>query len=183
MAMNPVPWKRLSDNFRGGKMPKTVLFVCTGNSCRSVMAEGLMKRMLADCQGDDNGSHCCPVGEVEILSAGTNTFPGIQPTMEAIEVMAERGIDVSLHQGVPLTAELIAAANLILVMEARHRDHICKLAPTAQNKVYLLTYFSSSPEERNTDVADPIGLSIEEYKRCADKISNCLEGLKQEIER
>lgn len=127
-------------------MPKdrTILLVCTGNSCRSVMAWGLLKEMLKGKQG------------YTIITAGTGTIRGMSPTKETIEVMSEQNIDVSQHRSQPTSQELLSKADLILVMEKRHKEILSRY-PGVQNKLHLLN--------ESGDIPDPIGRPLEFYRQ------------------
>ncbi len=135
---------------------KTILLVCTGNSCRSVMAAALLEKMLKG------------KGKYKINTAGTAAFKGTRATDEAIEVMSEEHIDVSKHLSQPLSNELVDAADLILVMERRHKEYILNHKPDARNKVHLLSEFGRPQEENklvDPDIPDPIGRPLDFYRK------------------
>jgi len=148
---------------------KSVLFVCTGNSCRSPMAEGLLKKYLSQLGK----------GDIEVKSAGMGALDGFTPTDETIEVMKKEGVDLSGFKSKALTKELVKEADLILVMEVKHKEQIRRIEPEAEGKTYLLKEFqmggkSSYPEDPN--VPDPIGKSLDYYKLS-------FEVIKDEIKR
>lgn len=126
---------------------KVILLVCTGNSCRSVMAAGLLKEML---EGK---------GKFKILTAGTSAVNGTPPTAETIQVMSGKKIDVSGHRSTPLTDEMINQADLILVMERRHKEFILQRVSEAKDKVHLLGEF---------DIPDPITGPLSFYHKVLD---------------
>ena len=161
-------------------MIKTILFVCTGNTCRSAMAEGIFKKILKE-RKEDNSSF-------NILSAGISALPGISPTPEAIKVMSEQGIDISQHHAQELRVELINKADLILVMANEHKEYIHKEFPFAQNKTFLLKKFtlnnkteSNQKNERNYEIIDPIGRKIEFYRIIARELKKNLEKILDNI--
>ncbi|MBV8216272.1 MAG: serine hydroxymethyltransferase [Verrucomicrobia bacterium] len=148
---------------------KTVLFVCTGNVCRSPMAEGLFERMIAERP------------DLRILSAGVSTYPGQPPSAHAVEVLAELGVDISQHRSRPLSEKVIDEADWIVAMTRSHLDSIIYLFPRAAEKVYLLREFE--PGAESLDVADPIGMGLEAYRAARDIIRNGLPGLMQFIDQ
>jgi protein-tyrosine-phosphatase len=136
---------------------KSVLFVCTGNSCRSVMAEGLLKKYLKET-GKDN---------IEVSSAGIAGMDGFRATEETIDAMRSQGIDMTGFKSRRLTKEMITASDLILVMEDVHRDFVLKLDPTAGPKTHLLKRFDSEDKRKypeGLNVPDPIGKPMDFYK-------------------
>lgn len=152
---------------------KTILLVCTGNSCRSVMAWGLLNQILTD------------KGDYHIITAGISAISAMPPTQETIQVMSEKGIDVSNHRSSLLTDEMLREADLILVMEARHKDNITSRLPEAQNKVHLLREFGRIKKENELfipDIPDPIGKSIDFYRKVSDIIKEGIERVVKKLE-
>jgi len=139
------------------KKYKNILFVCTGNTCRSVMAEGFFKKI---------GS----ASTYKVMSAGINAFEGISPTREAIVVMQEYHIDISNHKSKQLNNELLSAADHIFVMTNQHLNYIMKMNPLQKGKTYLLKEFASThknviPEKScKNEIIDPIGKGIDCYR-------------------
>jgi len=161
-------------------MIKTILFVCTGNTCRSAMAEGMFKKMLEERTKGNS--------KIEVISAGISALPGISPTFEAISVMFEQGIDISQHYAQELQEELIKKADLILVMTNEHKEYIHEEFPFAQNKTFLLKKFtinnkseSNQNNDRNYEIIDPIGRKIEFYRIIARELKNNLEKILDKI--
>ncbi|WP_437221742.1 Sua5/YciO/YrdC/YwlC family protein [Planctomicrobium sp. SH661] len=149
------------------------LFVCTGNTCRSPMAEAIFRKMLADhlhCREDELMDH----GFV-VISAGLAAYKGAPAAPESVELLYPDGIDLSAHESQPVTEELLFHCDHILTMTRSHRDAVLSSYPELSGQVRLL-----SP--RSEDVPDPIGAGIEEYRRCREMITKCLQHLLAEIE-
>jgi RpiB/LacA/LacB family sugar-phosphate isomerase len=136
---------------------KTILFVCTGNVCRSPMAEGLLRQALRD---DPN---------VRVLSAGLGALDGQPATEASVDVMIELGIDISRHTSQSLRVPLIEAADFIFTMTRQQQDAIQAIYPMAAEKTFLLREFENA-EVIGKDIADPIGQPIEVYRRTRDQI-------------
>jgi len=146
---------------------KSILFVCTGNSCRSVMAEYLLRDFLPD--RDD----------VEISSAGTGVFLHSSASKETLHVLQQEGIDASIHVSQPVTNILLNKSDLILVMTRSHRQQVLERLPAAENRVYLLREFHDEPlsTHLNLDIPDPIGKPAESYEECLIMIKEAIQKL------
>jgi len=143
---------------------KIILFVCTGNSCRSVMAKGLMEKKIRDAGRRD----------VEVLSAGIAIISGYKATHETIALMGREGIDVSGHFTRRINPEMIKKSDLILVMEKMHESRIVELIPQAKNRVFLLKEFAKI-EETSLDIEDPIGRPLAAYEQILYTIKEAIE--------
>jgi len=152
---------------------KTVLFVCSGNICRSPIAQGFLKKMLRDRLGEDSK-------EIQVLSAGLNAFEGYA-TGETLQVMRDEGMDLSNFRSKQLTLEMVEKADLILTMQRSHKFHVFALDPKAKDKTFTLKEFSGETEK--PDIADPYGRGIHAYKACAEEIKGSLNKAFEKILR
>ncbi len=143
-----------------------IVFVCTGNTCRSPMAEGALRAMIPDCRAD----------RVEIGSAGIAAVPGKRVTPLAAEVAARRGIDLASGRSRPFTEELARRADLIICMESSHRSAAEAVARGGRGKVVLLQDFLPPSDPMfGKDIPDPFGGSMEEYEETFHRIRRALE--------
>lgn len=155
-------------------MIRSILFVCTGNTCRSPMAQGMFKKILQEKEKN--------YYRYNIQSAGISAIPGMKPTDEAIKVMLEYGIDISQYKSQPLEEDLVKEADLILVMASEHQEYIQIRYPFAQNKVFLVKEFSQrkylnkvQKKDKKYDIVDPIGKPIDFYRIIANDLKVNLE--------
>ncbi|MEI6239415.1 MAG: Sua5/YciO/YrdC/YwlC family protein [Planctomycetia bacterium] len=138
-----------------------VLFVCTGNTCRSPMAETIFKQLVAErlgCRAEEVDRH-----GVVVASAGIAAWGGGAASAGAVEAMREFGADLSGHESQPVTDALVRQADIIWTMTASHRAAVLTQYPEAGGRTAVL-----SPDR--IDVIDPIGGPVATYRTCAEQI-------------
>lgn len=147
-------------------LKKRVLFVCTGNSCRSVMAKALFEKKLKE-KGRS---------EIEVFSAGVTAQTGAQATLDTKQLLEEEGIDVSAHTSQRVTEEILKRSDLILVMERFQEENLLTNYNFLKNRIYLLKEFSQINSEK-LEIEDPIGKGREVYRRAFAEIKSAVERL------
>ena len=141
---------------------KQILFVCTANVCRSPMAMGLLRERLRQ-DGLDS--------QVTVSSAGVYGMDGSPASQPGVEVLAERGIDISDHRAHTVAEREIAAADLVLVMEEAHRRTLFYNYPHLLGKIFLLSEMAGA----YGDIKDPYRKPKEEYERTVDELTALIE--------
>lgn len=137
---------------------KTILFVCTGNICRSPMAEGLMRHFLASRK------------DITVASAGVNAQRGNAASEAAVIALAEEGIDLRGFRSQPVSEELLERSTHIITMTRDHKRLLTLFFPEHESKIRLLGEFTRG----GGDVPDPIGQGVATYKRCRDVMKSAL---------
>jgi glycine hydroxymethyltransferase len=150
---------------------KTFLFICTGNICRSPMAEALFR-------------HATPGRtDYRAISAGLGAIDGQAPSAHSVRAMKEIGVDISRQRSRMLTAEMVKQADYILGMTHSHVDTVTLLYPQAAEKTFLLREFDDTLDPYEKDISDPIGGSYEVYLNCRDQIEQGIASLLRFVEQ
>ncbi|MDI6640865.1 MAG: hypothetical protein QME68_00950 [Elusimicrobiota bacterium] len=170
-----------------------ILLVCTGNTCRSVLAEGYFKKLIHDWSID----------WIEVKSAGISAMPHYKIPTVVLSLLKDENVDVSSHMPTPINKLIVDSSDLILVMDNTHKDEIYRRYPDAKDKVFLMKeyalYGRSAPEisfnnviprseaetvlsetNKNLEIFDPIGNPEEVYLERAKEIK---ETVKKVFER
>ena len=146
---------------RSAKLPVKILTVCTGNICRSPMAEGIFRRLLSGTPG------------LTVSSAGTHALIGNPATDFAVIAAAEKGIDISSHRARVVGPELIHESSFIFCMELFHVEAVLELDPSAGTKTFNLADFAGDGKMLKI-ISDPYGCSLREYRSCFADIDMCI---------
>src|SRR4029077_19384690 len=157
VCFNPTLFVRFASAIR---IVKNVLFVCTGNICRSPIAEGLFPGLIGNRK------------DIEVASAGVHAVRGQPPSLYAVQVCEADGVDISTQRSQPLTSELVDRATHIFAMTGVHLETIHMLFPHGAEKTFLLREFEEPGATCWRDVPDPIGMGRDVYETCAQTIKN-----------
>lgn len=143
-----------------------IVFVCTGNTCRSPMAEGLARQIFGS--------------EIQVESMGLAAWEGAEASSQAVTVMEERGIDLSSHRARPIVPEALAEADWIIPMTNAHGAQLKAAFPELAAKIKPLGAWSK--DGPLVDIKDPWGGSVEVYRDCALQIEKYLHLVKESLE-
>jgi len=148
---------------RNGKF--VIMFVCTGNTCRSPMAHGIMRSIVEREK----------LANVEVTSSGTGTLNGYPATSNAVMAAHKDGVDISDLHSDEISVEMVEEADLILVMAYEHYQLIVSVYPEAADRVFMLRAFPEREANRKLSVEDPIGADFDTYRGTYEEIKRELE--------
>ena len=146
---------------------KKIMFICTGNICRSAMAHYYMQKKIIDIGKGD---------EYLITSSGTYAVLGDKSTQNAIKAMKKYNADLENHRATPIQESDILDMDLIICMTKKHKDDILSMYPNLNNKVYTLKEYIE-PNTKYKDIDHPWGLSLNVYENCASEIVKYVDKL------
>ena len=139
-----------------------ILFVCSGNTCRSPMAEGIFNLKARQHKID-----------AAAFSAGVSAFPGMPVTEYAVEAAREKGADISAHTAAPVTEALLKSCSVALCMTSSHAMALKAAFPEYADKIRLLS---------RRDISDPFGGTLADYERAAGEIDEAVDALIKALE-
>lgn len=148
-----------------------IIFICTGNTCRSAMAEGLAKKAVAENKLD-----------VEIYSAGTFASKGEHASYNSIAIMKEYDVDIVTHTATPIEESDIQKMDLILCATISHKMQVIAKYPNLKDRAYTLKEYAELDNNgSNMNIGDPWGNDINTYRMCAAEISLCVDKIIEKI--
>jgi protein-tyrosine-phosphatase len=150
-------------------MSLKIFFICTGNTCRSPMAEGFLKHQLAP--------HRRP--SYTVLSAGIHALDGMPVAGNSVKVMLEKGIDISGHFSRYLRPSDVQEADLILTMTRNQKEYLVSLEPLERSKFFQLSEYAV--KNAGVDIPDPVGQDLDTYRSCRDLIDKYITILADKI--
>jgi len=155
---------------------KNILFVCTGNTCRSPYAHYQLESLVREKFGDG-------LEDINISSAGIYAFPGVSPPPNAIRAGKEMGVDISLHKSRAIHISMLESSDIVFCMTSRQKSHLISKYPWFEDKIFSLREYASGKEkealcdseEIDYDIPDPIGQGIEVYRSVYAEIRESIE--------
>ena len=146
-----------------------IMFICTGNICRSAMAEAILRKTAEE--KDKN---------IKAYSCGIFAENGAYPTREAIGTMKEYDIDLTEHRATNIRESNIKDMDIILCATIAHKNNVINMYPDLKDKIYTIKEYAGYPEN-NWDIKDPWGTGLETYRRCAGEIEDCIKKIMEKI--
>jgi len=140
-----------------------IMFICTGNICRSAMAHVMLEKKVKEKNRN-----------IQVYSCGVFAENGDVPTYEGIQVMKEYGIDLKNHRATHIRNSEIEEMDIILCATTSHKNNVINMYPHLKEKVYTMKEYAGY-DKRNMDIKDPWGYGIEVYRKCAGEIKECIE--------
>ena len=157
-------------------MKEKILFVCTGNTCRSAMAKGIFDKILKEKKLEDKFTCEC---------AGTMVYMNSPASLNAIEALKEKGIDISSHISKSVNEEMVRESDVTLTMGRNHKEYILTKYPFSEGKVYTLKEYANAIDNINNkkksdvlydiDINDPYASSLQVYRDTAKEIESSIE--------
>ncbi len=148
-----------------------IMFVCTGNTCRSAMAEGLAKKLVDEKKLDIN-----------VSSSGIFAMKGEHASFNSVAIMKEYDVDIVTHTATPIEESNIEKMDYIFGATYGHKSQIIARYPDLKDKVYTMKEFAGLSKDGNEmDISDPWGFDINTFRMCAAEISLCVDKIIEKI--
>ncbi len=151
---------------------KGILFVCTGNICRSAMAHHYLQKRLYDLKKEN---------DIFVSSCGTSAQNGERSTESAIQVMKKYDVDLVTHKATNMFDIDVTNYDLVLCMTEAHKYNFLTFFPKMDGKVFTLKEYVYGEDKDNIDISDPWGYGIKIYDDCAKEIVDCVDKLLEKI--
>ena len=150
-----------------------IMFICTGNICRSAMADIMMKEQIKNKNKEN---------EIEVYSCGTFAEDGDYASFNAIEAMEYYGIDLKLHRATNIRNSNIEEMDVILCATREHKRFVTQLYPQLKDKVFTMKEFANSGNDENDlDIKDPWGYGMPTFLECAKEIDIAVKKIMDKI--
>ena len=149
-----------------------VMFICTGNTCRSVMAKAIFEKILAE-EGIKN---------IEVYSSGIYAEDGDGPAMYAIETMKEINIDITGHRSINIKKSKIEEMDIILCSTLSQKLMVLQMYPNLKNNIFTIKeYANKENENEDLDIKDPWGYDLTIYRKCANELKKYLKKIANKL--
>ncbi len=146
-----------------------IMFICTGNICRSAMAHAMLLKKAKEQNKN-----------IEVYSCGIWAQTGDVPTYEGREVMKDYGIDISSHRATNIINSDIENMDVILCATYNHKRNVISMYPELKEKIFTIKEYAGYPEN-DLDISDPWGYGLDVYKKCAKEIEKCIEKILEKV--
>ena len=154
----------------GDKLKMKIMFICTGNICRSAMAEGYMKKVVKEQKLD-----------IDVCSSGIYGEEGCKASYLAKEAMSEYGVNLDSHVAKITSKTNIKDMDLILCATAGHKRILLQMYPDLSEKIYTMKEYAYDDERKKQDISDPWGYDITVYRRCASELVDSIDNIVRRI--
>lgn len=148
---------------------KKIMFICTGNICRSAMAEKMMAKKIKEQNKD-----------IQVYSSGIYAEDGDISTENAVDIMKERGIDLTQHRATNIANSKIKEMDLILCATVSHKYNVIQMYPELKEKVFTIKEYVDGPS-KDMDIKDPWGYDIVIYRNCAQELENYIDKIIEKL--